>query len=349
VTYTTREATATADNDYIPARGSMVFAPGQTTATFTVMVRDDEQVEDDESISLALEGVVNATLGEPDQATLVIRDNDEPQPVPEVRFSATDYVVAEDGGTALISITLSAARTQPVTVTYRTQDGSATAGADYTAVSESLTFAPGQTTATFMVTVRDDDKVEGDETVELVLVTVENASISEGRGRATLTIADNDQPLPQVSFSAVSYAVDEDSDTAYITTTLSAASTRPITVTYATQDDSATAGTDYITASGRLDFAPGQTTATFMVTVRDDDKVEGDETVELVLVAAENATLGEQNTAMLIILDNEQEPEPEALRLDRARGSGQTASFWPLAARNICRASSVLPHCYRYG
>jgi glucose/arabinose dehydrogenase/PKD repeat protein len=57
---------------------------------------------------------------------------------PEVRASL-------NAGVANIAVQLTAASTEPVTVTYTTEDGTATAGVDYTATSGTLTFAPGQT------------------------------------------------------------------------------------------------------------------------------------------------------------------------------------------------------------
>ena len=55
--------------------------------------------------------------------------------------------------TATFTVTLSAARTGPVTVDYATSNGTAIAGQDYQAAAGGLTFAPGQTTQTIPVTV----------------------------------------------------------------------------------------------------------------------------------------------------------------------------------------------------
>ena len=68
------------------------------------------------------------------------------------------------------TVTLSAAYDQAVTVRYATGDGSATvAGGDYVATSGTLTFAAGQTTRTFTVTIRGDKKREADEYFDVVL------------------------------------------------------------------------------------------------------------------------------------------------------------------------------------
>ena len=61
--------------------------------------------------------------------------------------------------------------------------------------------------------------------------------------------------------------------------TLSAASTQSVSVQYATADGTATAGSDYTSASGTLTFAPGELTKTISVAVTGDTTLESDETL----------------------------------------------------------------------
>jgi chitinase len=64
---------------------------------------------------------------------------------------------------------------------------------------------------------------------------------------------------------------------------LSAASTSPVTVNYATQNGSATAGSDYQAQSGTLSFAAGETTKTVRIAIYGDSTIEPDEWFQLVL------------------------------------------------------------------
>ena len=75
------------------------------------------------------------------------------------------------------------------------------------------------------------------------------------------------------------------------TVTLSAAAAGTVTVAYSTVDGTATAGSDYVAASGTLSFAPGETSKTLQVTVKGDTAVEGNETFTLRLADATGATL----------------------------------------------------------
>jgi hypothetical protein len=61
----------------------------------------------------------------------------------EFNFDASSYDVDEDAGTATITVTRTGGSDGEVSVNYATADGSATAGADYTASSGTLTWADG--------------------------------------------------------------------------------------------------------------------------------------------------------------------------------------------------------------
>ena len=74
--------------------------------------------------------------------------------------------------------------------------------------------------------------------------------------------------------------------------TLSHASSRTITVSYATQDGTAQAGSDYTASSGTITFNPGDTSQTVEVTVLTDSDNEGQETLTLTLSNPSQATLG---------------------------------------------------------
>ena len=123
-----------------------------------------------------------------------------------VGFDRGSYAVTE-GGTATVRVTLSRPATTAVTVEYatvestdrtQTEDGAAIAGRDYTAVDGTLTFAPGETLATFEVATVQDDKHELAESAQLLLsdVTGGSAEISGFARSASISIADDDAADP---------------------------------------------------------------------------------------------------------------------------------------------------------
>ena len=134
-----------------------------------------------------------APSGDPLQEFVEIRNGSSE--TPSVQFDQANYSVNEGGVTATITVTLNITSTLPVSVTYQTSDDTAAAGSDYTAVSDTLTFAPGEISQTFSVPIIDDNLDEPDESLDLTLSDPVNATFGEQSG-AVLMIVDNDAPSP---------------------------------------------------------------------------------------------------------------------------------------------------------
>ena len=186
---------------------------------------------------------------------------------------------------------LSSARSQTVTVNYATANGPAVAPGDYTARSGTVSFSPGQTSATVTITVRGDVLDEADETFFVNLTGPSGATLGDAQGLGTIT--DND-PAPSLSINNVT--IDEGNSgtrSAVFTVTLSTASGGTVTVNYATTNGTATAGSDYVAASGSLTFAPGTTTRSVTVTVNGDVTPEATETFFVNLSSPANGAIGD--------------------------------------------------------
>lgn len=84
------------------------------------------------------------------------------------------------------------------------------------------------------------------------------------------------------------------------TVSLASASTKTVTVNYATSDGTAKAGSDYQAASGQVTFAPGETAKTFTVLVNGDTLNEADETFFVNLSGASNAWIGSRGMGMIV-------------------------------------------------
>jgi hypothetical protein len=116
-----------------------------------------------------------------------------------LNFSAAQYTVAENAGTATITVIRSGLVSVPVTVNFATANGTATAGSDYTAASGTLSFAANELQKTFNVPITDDSAVESSETVSLTLSNATGTAILGSPSSATLTIQDNDGVTPPPS------------------------------------------------------------------------------------------------------------------------------------------------------
>ena len=107
-------------------------------------------------------------------------------------ISVSDATVQEaEGATLEFSVTLSHASSRTVTVSYATQDGTATAGPDYTATSATLTFNAGDLSQTVDVTVLTDSEDEGQETLTLTLSNPHQATLDDATGTGTIENGDS--------------------------------------------------------------------------------------------------------------------------------------------------------------
>ena len=108
-------------------------------------------------------------------------------------LTVADAEVREASGAVLdFAVTLSRALTETVTIAYRTEDGSASAGADYTNTTGTLTFAAGETAKTVAVAVIDDNHDEGSETLIFRLQNPSPARVQLADAEATGTINNTD-------------------------------------------------------------------------------------------------------------------------------------------------------------
>ena len=95
---------------------------------------------------------------------------------------------------ATFRVELDATTSHTVTVSYTTRDGTAEAVTDYVAVSDTLTFSPGDKTKYVSVAIVQDSHDENTETFTLVLSNPSNAHIVQGEATATIG---NSDPIPR--------------------------------------------------------------------------------------------------------------------------------------------------------
>lgn len=108
-------------------------------------------------------------------------------PPPSLSIADASATEGTSGTTPMaFQVTLSRATNKPVSVGYATSDGTATAPADYTAASGTLTFAPGETTKTISVSIVGDQSIEPDEQFSVTLSNPVGATVSAGSATGTI-------------------------------------------------------------------------------------------------------------------------------------------------------------------
>jgi hypothetical protein len=193
-----------------------------------------------------------------------------------------------------LTVTLSQASSQPVTVAFATANGTAAAGADYVSATGTVTFPAGATSRPIGITLIGDATDENDETFTVTLSNPVGAVL--GTATATGTILDDDAP-PSVS---VADCAALEGSVCGLAVSLSAASGKQVTVSYATASGTATSGVDFAAASGTLAFPPGTTSLAPFVQTLGDVIDEVDETFVLNLTSPSNATLGDAQGTVFI-------------------------------------------------
>jgi len=228
-------------------------------------------------------------------------------------FAAKGYKIDETGGAVTIEVSRLGSDTGRVSVEYATVDGTATAGNDYIATSDTLTWEHGDTSnKSFVVNILDNSEIFE----KAFLVSLHTPT----RHQATVTILDDDfagslevTGVSEQTFIDdffvfnIKHGVEENADSITIEVARQEGSKGVVSIDYATVDGSATAGSDYIATQGTLTWGTGDMdNKELTVQILDDWIFEGKETFSVVLSNPTNgATLGENTETTVVIADNE--------------------------------------------
>jgi subtilisin-like proprotein convertase family protein len=271
--YATLDGNAVAGKDYTAASGSITVAPGQTSATITVQVLADQKIANDLVFFVNIFGGVGATIARPQAVGTIV---DSP-----LGISIGDASVANPNTgmvPLLFPVYLNGTTTNTVTVDYTTATATAAtnqakAGTDYGATNGTLTFAPGQTSATITVMVDGTYTQAPSNLVFFVnLSNPVNANVLDSQ--AVGTIVDNNA-VPTLTVGNV---VVQDGDTgdppqnALVPVYLSFPVPQDVTVNYTTTDGTGALGakqpTDYTKTTGALTIKAGTSSATITVPIK---------------------------------------------------------------------------------
>jgi VCBS repeat-containing protein len=283
-------------NPSVNTAGTLTYTPANTiasteTAVIGVSVRDNG-------------GTANGGIDQSPIQSFTITVTPTP-PQPTLSVTGVSQPEGNSGNTAYtFTVSLSTASTQTISVNYATSDGTArvTEG-DYLAASGILRFLPGETSKAISVTVLGDTQFEFNETFNVTLSNPVNALIGTATAIGTI-VNDDTQPTIGVSSTSRSEGNTGNSNMLF-TVTLSNASDQTVSVSFATNDGTATlADGDYLATAGTVRFLPGETQKTIPVSIVGDRKIEPNETLTLALQNPVNGILGTNSAIGTIINDD---------------------------------------------
>ena len=219
-----------------------------------------------------------------------------------LQFEFGSYSVSEGAGSVLIGVARSGDGSSPIAVDYSTAAGTAVAGIDFSAVSGTLSFGPGEKVKTFTVPILNDAVKEQKTSFRVTLTNPAGAAVLGAQKTATVTILDND---PGVQFESAAYRIQENGGALRVKVLRgNDGALDALRVDYVTADLTARAGEDYTSTRGDLEFAPGETETWLTVPIMEDQVAEPDETFNLILNTARGALVfGPNGAATITILD----------------------------------------------
>lgn len=152
------------------------------------------------------------------------------------------------------------------TVDYATSDGSAINGADYIGVTNTLSFALGETAKQIAVPLLNNGIKQGTRRFALALSKPAGGAVLGTPATTAISISDND---PGVGFEAAGYTNSWNLSGEFSVTVLRGNDwfLGPFTVDYATSDVTATSGVDYQAVSGTLDFKENETVKSLVIPI----------------------------------------------------------------------------------
>ncbi|MBC8767186.1 gliding motility-associated C-terminal domain-containing protein [Arenibacter sp. BSSL-BM3] len=273
-TIATGGSNATNTTDYGTLSGSVSIANNQRSGLITVAPVDDELVEGPETVILTLATGTGYTLAVApnNTATVTIEDNDS--------YIATITATTPDAsespltaGSYTVGLNTANITGNPIVVNY-TVGGTATPDSDYIAPSGTVSIPNAQESSTITVTPINDTEVEAAESVNVTLRSGTGYNVGSPNN-ATVSITSEDR----AGVSIDDVLVNEGDGSASFTVTLNRAVLFGTNVTYSTANNTATAGSDYVSKSGSVSFLGfNGETKTIVIDILEDTVSEGTET-----------------------------------------------------------------------
>ncbi len=304
VTVLPTDGTAIASADYIGGPRGVTFAPGQSQAVVTIPMIDDQIVEPTETFNLSLVNPTeNLGLGARSQSTITILDDDVALSFGEQTFTLNDQGEA----VATITVLRSGVSESAVGATITLSPDIPIPPDDLNTLQVPVNFAPGVIAQTVTIPLVNELIAAGVETLSLTLTTPTGGATLGTTTTTSFTLIDETVNGVSIQFNQTDFQTQEDSTPLVpVTVTRTGSLNRPVTVTIALEEESATAPEDFDNTPISLTFAPGETTQTVSIPILNDNSIEPDETLALTLVnPTGGATLGTPNSATFTIIDND--------------------------------------------
>jgi len=303
VNYATTNGSALAGVNYSSTSGTLTFTTNSLFLPISVPLIN-QQLTTNLTFGITLSSPTNAQLLAPSNTLVVLQGSRA-----GLYFTNSAISVFKNVGIVAIPVVCNNPGLEPVlintnviplTVSYFTANGTATASQDYTAENGILTFTNGIGTNYIFVPILNNSLITGSRTFTVCLTNATAPGEINVPSNQVVTIVDSNSGL---SFSQPAYAATRSSGMALITVVRTDNTNVVSTVAFTTANGTATTNTDYFPTNGILTFTNGLTTNTFSVALISSTTVQPDKTVLLQLFNPTNGALVSPSAATLTIHD----------------------------------------------
>ena len=289
--------------DYIPIDQEVFFKEGEAVKEIKILLIDDKEVESNETVSLILSEFSEGAEGDQSVSSIEIINDDS-----LITFSNLNFSVSEGipSGQATVKLIRLGSAIGEASVLFQTAtNGTAQAALDFVTLTNRVVFADGQTSQSVAVEVIDDNKVELEESVDLLISNVEG-SAELGLGRSVLRIIDNDVSPGEFVISPAAIQIAETALFATVSITRTNGYTGLVELSYETTPLTAKEGVDYSPVQGSVVFADNENNKYLDIPIIDNDTVDGAKAFRFrIFEATGGGVITPENFVTVIILDNE--------------------------------------------
>lgn len=344
----TTDGTAWVSIDYNQPATSLVIDMGESSASITVPLIDDSEVESDEDFVVTISHISGSATVTDSGATGTIVSDD----LPPASITISDASATEDSGVVNFTITLDRAVDTSITLSAQTMESQALSGFDFMSISPHETIIIPANTTSFTLPVRliDDPWKENDEFFFIIISMVSgDATITVPNATATILANDpSGKQEPALVFMTPESIVDENDGEVSVLLGLNKPAQKKIVIAVSTAENqyaTAQAGVDYTAQTDVLVTIPANgLSVEFTVPLINDNISEPFEILGLTYRVVSGPAMTDANALGLAIINDDDLTGPVGLTINNvtALESAGSGMLFTVSATNLASTDIVL-------
>lgn len=335
---------------YGSVSNTVTFKDGDTTASFTVRLKDNNVIQQDKFFTIKLTDPTGGASLNTNASTAIVTIIDDDVHCGHLDFLSTNFVVSELSTSAVVTVIRRGGTEGSIDVQCSATEDTAINNINFRVVTNTLHWDRNDSTPqTMTIPIIHDSAVTPDRTVTLSLFNPIVAGITNnptnslvlayGHGAPSKLTILNQDSYGKFAFSSPSYKIMENSGVATVTVVRQYGSIGVETIGYRTVNGSAISTNNYLGATNTLTFDQGEISKNFSIPLCDDSVANADRTLSVVLFDPGTHNLlvppaGAQlvTNATITIVDDETLHEPAgSVDVTYSVGEGFNASVLTMA------------------